>query len=326
MLNFRIGSLLLVTLMLWGCGEEQRARERVELALKSVTLQMDELAGALSADQIRNALILKQYASLLSTQRPELRQLAATIAEDATTSGPLYRSLQTRLKTVSETREGSLSYAEFPQWQDRLQELDSLHRASSVQMFNDALSDPVNVLSDLSGGNLARVNAISAAAEQMAGERDQTAGQQLVGNPGYGQWSGSGASSFWVWYGQYAMMSRLLGGRTYYGDWGRSRRYSYYHDVGRNNYTSPRQKYTQATREQTTKKQFRNSGKRFTSPYSRTRAGASGLSRASTSQSKAVFTSPYSKKSSSGSSYRSSYQSSARNSSARTLRGVSRGK
>ena len=319
--------MLLVTLMLWGCGEEQRARERVELALKGVTLQMDELAAALSADQVRNALILKQYALLLSEQRPELSQLAATIADDATTTGPLYRSLQTRLKTVSDTREGSPSYAEFPAWQDRLQELDLLRRASAVQMFNDALSDPVNVLSDLSGGSLARVNAISAASEQRVGESAQATGQQLVGNPGYGHWSGSGGSSFWVWYGQYALMSRLLGGgRTYYGDWGRSRRYSYYHDVGRNSYTSPQQKYAQTTREQTTKKQFRNSGKRFTSPYSRTRTGASGLSRASTAQSKAVFTSPYSKKTTAGSSYRSSYQSSARNSNARTLRGVSRGK
>jgi len=37
------------------------------------------------------------------------------------------------------------------------------------------------------------------------------AGYHYVGNPRYGNWNNSGGSSFWVFYGQYAMMSNLMG-------------------------------------------------------------------------------------------------------------------
>ncbi|MEM8894089.1 MAG: hypothetical protein AAGC88_05895 [Bacteroidota bacterium] len=57
-----------------------------------------------------------------------------------------------------------------------------------------------------------------------------------VGNPKYGYWNNSGGSSFWAFYGQYAMLSSLFRmasypvRRSYYDDWsgnyrGRDRRY-----------------------------------------------------------------------------------------------------
>lgn len=327
MLIPRFAVVVLLLLSLSGCGGQGRDKESVELGITAVRSELKNLERALDNDQVRNAVLLKQYAALLSDQRPALYELSATIAQDASSSGPLFQGLQSRLKTVSDLQEGSLSVSEFPTLADRVQELHALRQAASMPMFNDALSDPVNVLADLSNGTLARVNAISAAAEQAAsGSESSIPAQQMVGNPHYGQWSGSGANSFWVWYGQYALISRLLGGgRSYYGDWGSRRGYSYYHDVGRRSYSSPRHKTSQSVREQAVKKDFRSQGKRFTSPYARTRAGASGLSRASTAQSKAVFTSPYSKRAGS-SKYQSSYQSSARNSTSRTTRGISRGK
>lgn len=327
MLSQRIAVVLLLLLSLYGCGEQERERERLELGLTAVRSELQDLARALNSDRVRNAVLLKQYASILGQQRPDLFELPATIAQDAGPSGPLYQGLQTRYKSVSDIKEGALSYSEFPTWKDRMQELHALRQAASVPMFNDALSDPVNVLADLSGGNLARVNAISAEAEQAgSGNKSNIPAQQMVGNPHYGSWSGSGANSLWVWYGQYALISRLLGGGpTYYGRWGSQRRYSYYHDVGRRGYSSPRTRDRQRVREQVAKKDFRSQGKRFSSPYGRTRAGASGLSRASTAQSKAVFTSPYSK-GANRNKYQSNYQSSARNSSSRTMRGISRGK
>ncbi|MBL4606842.1 MAG: hypothetical protein JKY01_03315 [Pseudomonadales bacterium] len=329
MLIPRFAVVVLLLLILSGCGEQEQEREleRVVVGITAVKSELQNLERALDSDQVRNAVLLKQYAILLSDARPVLYELTSVIAQDATSSGPLFQGLQSRLETVSDLQEGSLSFSEFPTLQDRMQELHALRQATSIAMFSDALSDPVNVLADLSGGSLARVNAISAAAEQAAvGSGSNIPAQQMVGNPSYGQWSGSGGNSFWVWYGQYALISRLLGGgRTYYGDWGGRRRYSYYHDVGRRSYSSPRNKVSQSVRERAVKKDFRSQGKRFTSPYARTRAGASGLSRASTAQSKAVFTSPYSKNSSSNK-YKSSYQSSARNSSSRTTRGISRGK
>ena len=44
------------------------------------------------------------------------------------------------------------------------------------------------------------------------------AGYHYVGNPQYGHWGGGGGNSFWVFYGQYAMMSHMLGwgGRSVY--------------------------------------------------------------------------------------------------------------
>lgn len=50
-----------------------------------------------------------------------------------------------------------------------------------------------------------------------------------VGNPQYGQWQGSGANSFWVFYGQYALLSNLFNmgtfpaRRSYYDDYTTSR-------------------------------------------------------------------------------------------------------
>ena len=327
MLIPRFAVVLLLLLSLLGCGGQNREKQNVEMGIMAVKSELENLERALESGQVRNAMLLKQYAALLSDQRPALYELCATIAQDASSSGPLFQGLLSRLDTVSDLEEGSLSFSEFPNMADRLQELHALRQAASLPMFNDALSDPVNVLADLSNGTLARVNAISAATEQaISGNQSNIPAQQLVGNPHYGQWSGSGANSFWVWYGQYALISHLLGGRrNYYGDWGARRGYSYYHDVGRRPYSSPRQRANQGLREQAVKKDFRSQGKRFTSPYARTRAGASGLSRASTSQSKAVFTSPYSKKASSNK-FQSSYQGSLRNSTNRTTRGISRGK
>ncbi len=50
-----------------------------------------------------------------------------------------------------------------------------------------------------------------------------------VGNPQYGSWQGSGANSFWVFYGQYALLSNLFNmgtfpaRRSYYDDYTSSR-------------------------------------------------------------------------------------------------------
>ena len=181
-------------------------------------------------------------------------------------------------------------------------------RSARISAYNDALSDTVNVLADLSNGELARVNAVSQQAEQrMNRSKDHGAGSQYIGNPHYGRWSHGSGGSFWAWYGQYAFFSSMLGGRPYYyHNWSRNRGYSYYHDVGRSNYTSRSQRTRQAATETRARKQFGSGGHK--SPYAKTRSGASGLSKASTTP-------------------RRSYSSgSSRSSGFRTSRGVSRGK
>lgn len=323
--------------LLQACGSSPDLTELTKQSIAATQQDLRLLSDAISGGEIRNVQILKKYADVIVQQKPELADLARELAREGSTEGGIYRNLKRRLDEVSDLSENSLSQAVFPTMQDRLDELTAIRSAASPAMFNDVLSDPINVLADLSNGNLARVNAISQEQEMLANDGAQSrTGSQLVGNPNYGQWRQSSAGgSFWEWYGKYALFSSLIGGGPwYYGDWSRRRGYSYYHDVGRYNYTSPQQKINQGFLEQKTRKQFNRSGQKFQSPYAKKRVGASGLSRRSQAQSKKVFTSPYSKQkkslktssSRSSSRYSSSYGGSSRNNYSRTSRGLSFGK
>ena len=57
------------------------------------------------------------------------------------------------------------------------------------------------------------------------------------------QWQNSSGGSFWVWYGQYRLLSDLIWGRPYYySSWHYNRPWSYYNDYGRNIYSSNKQR------------------------------------------------------------------------------------
>ena len=217
----------------------------------------------------------------------------------------------------------------FTSKEQLLDELENINQALSPNLFNDALSDPLNVMADMSKGSLARVNSISQAQEQYAnGSGDFGAGSQLVGNPNYGNWSsGSNGTSFWQWYGMYAMFSSLTRGGIGYDRWGRNRGYSYYNDYGRYRYSSPKQRNQQQKVWNRTKKKF-STGQRYATPYSKSRVGASRLSSNSIQAKSAAGTGFSSsnkfRKQRSTSSYSNS--SSFRNSRSTTSRGVSRGK
>ena len=121
------------------------------------------------------------------------------------------------------------------------------------------------------------------------------------------------------------MFSNLTRGPIGYDRWSSRRNYSYYNDVGRYRYTSPKQARAQTQTYERTKKQYSSQGKRFDSPYAKSRTGSTSLSRQSTSTPKASSTG---RTASSKSKFRSNYSkdSSFRNSSSRTTRGVRRGK
>ena len=305
--------LLLVTIgMLASCGASMEDQYRS--ALVAVEKGFATLAKGISTGTIRNTVILKQYSRLLKRQRPELEPLLTELEKDATLSGPLYKGLQERLATASPAA-SDLTLTE------KIKELESLSQAIIPAVYNDALSDSVNVVADLSEGKLARVNAISRAAELKAnGAKDYGPGSQYMGNHHYGHWSHGMGGAYWIWGPRYSYFGSMYGGnRYYYGAWAGNRGYSYYHDVGRSNYTSARQRSTQRAVEQRAKKNYK-SNKPFKSAYSKQRSGASGISKASTTRAKSAFRSPYASKSG------SKYQSSARNSRSRTSRGTSRGK
>ena len=305
--------LLIVTVCLAGCSSGEA---RLESSVMKAEMAMINLRAALDSGSVRNASLIREYARLLSSSKPELAPLLTELQKEATVSGPLFTGLRERFEGA---RDGSQNY---PDWLARVSELDSVAEAASLPMFNDALSDTVNVIADMSDGQLARVNAVSREAEQMMNNAgDFGAGSQYIGNPHYGYWNQGSGGSFWVWYGQYRLFSDLFGGnRYYYRDWAPRRGYSYYHDVGRNSFSSRSQRAGLADVDNRARKQF-GSGGRFQSPYAKSRTGASGLSQSSRARQTSMFKSQYSKTASA-----SNFGSSTRNSAFRTSRGLSGGK
>ena len=267
--------LLLVVLGLAACGDGG-LHQRVEAVLARVEGAVARLGEQLDGGQLRNAALIKQYADKVAAAKPELRDLARVLEREATRQGTLYQGIATRAQELR----GRLpaSGAAQQEYVPVVEELESLAAAVDPAEFNRALSDPLNVLADLSDGALPRVDAAPASASRGANNAsDFGPGSQLVGNPNYGRWrTDSSGSSFWVWYGQYALIRDLLGGpRIGYGAWAGGRDYSYYHDYGRRNYTSPAARQRQSQVESTAKRKFASSGRSFRSPYERRRQGAS---------------------------------------------------
>lgn len=314
--SLRVSSLILIIAALILTGGCSSGESKVDDQLDIVDENLAGIRDALNKSGIRNATIITQYASVLRKKRPELAPLLNELAKDATTKGPLFQSIEERLKGL---RDGTEVY---DSWTEKLTEAKKLSQATKRDTYNDALSDTVNVIADMSEGELARVNSMSRAAEQQLNKsKSYGHGSQYVGNPHYGHWSHGSGGSFWAWYGQYAFFSSMFGGnRHYYNDWSSNRGYSYYHDVGRNQYTSRSQRVSQRDVDTRARKQFGSQGK-YNSPYAKKRGGSTGLSSGSKQMQKSAFKSQYA-----SSSKTSKYQSSSRNSSFRTSKGVSRGK
>jgi hypothetical protein len=304
------------SLLLGACGDERQ--DLIDSNVKSADYLIENLGQSLDNNNIRNAMLLVQYAELLTKDKPELEPLLAQLSRDATRDGPTYQGLVQRLKTVREQPQviGDI--------EAQLYETETLIEASDPALFNDALSDPLNVIADMSDGKLARVNAISKQQSLQAnGAEDNGAGSQLVGNPGYGQWqTNSSGMSFWHWYGMYSMFSAITN-PVRYDSWSSRRDYSYYNDVGRNRYTSPQQTKSQNDLATKTQKQFGNKNG-FKSPYAKSKTGASAMSNSSRQAQKST---PFSGRSSYSKTKASSKAASSfRNSKTTSSRSTSRGK
>lgn len=301
-----------------GCeSKEERTQQTIKYTLEQASQEINTLGDALDNKLIRNANLLTEYAKVLSQKNPQMSAIAELISQDATKNGPLYQNLQKRLNDLQKADPAMAS-------QEIIEQASLLKEAATLSLFADALTDPINVLADMSGGELARVGAISKDAEETANAGNPTLGNQLVGNANYGQWqTNSEGISFWQWYGMYRMLGDVVGA-VEYGSWSKRRKYSYYNDYGRKRYTSYNQYKQQTTVENRTRQSYQSQGKQFTSPYAKTKSGASGLSRSSYTPPSTTSTSrsSYSK----ASSPTKSSTGSVRNSSSRTSRGVSRGK
>jgi len=265
--------LLCQSILLIGCSSEQdKWQQQLDQQVLSAETKLSRLKKHIESDHIANVGVLKQYASIIRNSQPDVGQLAEALAQDATTHGPIIRSLESRLSDAKSDIPNAISIGYEPV-NKVYQELSAIEVAASPDTYGMMLSDPINVLSDMSEGKLARVAAMSRdASARINDAEDFGAGSQLVGNPQYGSWqSGGSGGSFWQWYGQYAFFSSLVRRPIYYNNWGRSRDYSYYHDYGRSAYTSPAQRRGQESIERRTKDKFKRSGKTFNSPYAKTK-------------------------------------------------------
>lgn len=265
-----------IVLWLSACSSPEDLREQsLNLSFEQSQKQVELLKKHLSNNRIKNAKLLTHYAKELKKTKPEYREIVETLAEDATTKGAMFQSLVFRLDDA-EIQMPSAKMAESA-YIDLEGELNSIQTAAKVPNYNMMLTDPINVLADMSDGKLPRVSAMAKEASLAANQaKDLGEGSQLVGNPQYGNWVEKNGTSFWEFYGQYAFFSNLLSGPISYGLWSRNRNYSYYHDYGRRYYSSPSQKKKAQATEARVKKSFASKGKKFTSPYAKTKmSGAS---------------------------------------------------
>jgi len=267
--------LIVLSFFLLSCTSDQETwRLQLEKSAAEASRAVDKLGKHLNAGTISKASILIQYAAIVKQQSPELSSLIDTLALDATIEGPSYKSLVNRLN------ENNTFLPKAPKQgltivQSVADEYQAIKTASRDDIYSMMLTDPINVLADMSKGTLGRVESMSKQASLIAnGAQDYGAGSQLVGNPQYGQWRNSSGGSFWEWYGKYALFSALFRSPIYYGGWSSRRNYSYYGEAGRNYYRSPRQQAQSRQTETRTRNKFKREGKRFQSPYARSKSGS----------------------------------------------------
>ncbi len=231
-------SLLLVFTLFVATGCSDPNVEKAAELLKQASTNVAQLKASLEKDELSNAKILTQYADHMRQKKPDLNKIIDTLATETTPQGGMYTMLSKRLTTAEDRyrNEGGKS-------RDALfgviDEASSIAAAASPDVFNDALVDVVNVLADMSGGELPNLKFDDKKTNEMP------ASQHLVGNPTYGEWkTGSNGGSFWVWYGQYRLLSDMIGGGRDYryerDSWYRDRPATYYGDVGRHYYGTGR--------------------------------------------------------------------------------------
>lgn len=301
---FRIVILATIALLAAGCTSQE---EKLQRSLTSLYSQADsslnQLQKKIDAGLIRNAQYIKSYAKVIREQKPELVEIVDLVAIDASSKSPAFEGLTSRLNDAKNQMNSVIQSGgkEAPQLQ---QELGNIIYASSLDIYSAMLADSVNVLADMSGGQLSRVASLSKKDSLLAnGAEDMGAGSQYVGNPNYGNWqTNSSGGSFWEWYGKYALFSSLFNrGPIGYGSWASNRDYSYYHDTGRNYYSSPSQKVNAAQTESRAKKNFASQGRSFNSPYAKQKSSGTRSTSSSFSNK-----SSYNSRTSSASSSRSS--------------------
>lgn len=271
---------ILTPFIITGCENEVEKRTKILKSMAEITQRsLKTLEKRLEDQNIPYAGVLREYAALVGKMKPEYQPIAELLSKESTTEGSLFNSLRTRLNDAN--AEIPTAAMQKPHNSRLYEEYDAILAATKPGNFEMALTDPINVLADMSGGTLGRIGALNKEeSEQENGADDLGAGSQLVGNPAYGSWQyRSNGTSFWGYYGQYRLFSDLVGGNSVnYDTWSQRRDYSYYHDSGRDYYTSPSQKTTQSKVHAAAEKRskFSAAKKTFNSPYANRKKSTAG--------------------------------------------------
>ena len=256
-----IFSVIIVT----GCtSEQEKMRKKVESRLIETERTINVLKTHLVNATIPNARILKQYAKYLKSKKPELAEVIDSLANEGTVDSLMFNNLQSRFVQVRQKIKIDSVY-------DVYNELGLIKSGANFNTYNMMLTDQINVIADMSDGQLGRVESLSKEASLTANRStDYGAGSQLVGNPNYGSWrTNSSGTSVWTWFAMYAMFNSMNRSPIYYDRWSSRRDYSYYGSVGRNYYSSPAQRTEQKSLNKKHTDKFARQGKKFQSPYAK---------------------------------------------------------
>ena len=209
------------------CDSGPTPREVAEDQVRQAETALAGLGKVLSQPD-PNALypvVLRTYASKLGELKPEFADIAAALGKEATPEGQTFRALGERIALQKQQLGRLVDPAAIVEVSE---ELEAVRLAAQPDFFFDGLVDPINVLADLSGGQLPRI-ALPQTNEPT--RTDAKSVEHLVGNPSYGHWNSSG---IWTFIGAYALMNQFTAPNPYrYGGWFSNRGPSHYNDVGR---------------------------------------------------------------------------------------------
>jgi len=235
--------LLPMTLGLVACSDPNQ--KRIEALTSIIEENIRTLESKIKSKDLRNIKILDQYIQKAHQIKPEHKELIDILTIDATVENPNFKQFKERFQKAS-----SLNSKE-----EKVAELTSLSNATDSEIYNEMLIDTINVIADLTDGQLPKLESSSSGSKTKPGSH-------LVGNPAYGSWGTQNGQSFWVWYGQYRLFSDLFFGPHYYHSWYYNRPWSYYHDYGRGIYGGRNINRQYDSLRQTNDRQLKQYGKR----------------------------------------------------------------
>lgn len=203
-----------------GCTDYAAKRDR---ALREIVIDnFKNLEAQITAKKLSNLKTLEDYVTRARDLKPQYTELIDGLAIETGLESPHLVSLRKRFASVSNIGDK----------EDRLAELTAIAHATTPAIYNESFIDTLNTLSDLTDGELSKVQASD----------NQPAGSRLIGNPAYGEWQNRNGQNIWIWYGRYRLFGDLFfrPQQYQYHSWYYERPWSYYHDYGRDIYGSMR--------------------------------------------------------------------------------------